>query len=112
MANLQFTPNYYYGAALAVGCAICGSLCNILIKKSAGIRSSSLVFFAGMFGIGVSGIGCVFDSDGNRILTDFEAMRLVDWLLLIGISLVGISAYFTMTAALQGPITIIFFYRD
>jgi hypothetical protein len=57
----QFTPGYYTGAAMAVGCAVCGSLCNIFIRKSAGIWSSSLVFFAGLFGIVVSVVGCLFD---------------------------------------------------
>ena len=97
----QFTPNYYTGAALAIGCAICGSLCNILIRKSVGVRSSTLVFFAGIFGIVVSVVGCFFDEDGNRILTNFESLSPADWTMLVGISLVGISAYFTMTAALQ-----------
>ena len=101
MFSFQFTPNYYTGVLLALGCAVCGSLCNILIKKSVGIRSSSLVFFAGIFGIGISIIGFFFDEDGNRIISNFESMAPVDWTLLVGISLVGISAYFSMTAALQ-----------
>jgi hypothetical protein len=75
-----------------------------LIKKSTGVRSSTLVFFAGMFGIAVSILGCLFDHDGNRIVSDLEALAPADWSLLVGVSMVGISAYFTMTAALQvGP---------
>ena len=98
---MKFTSGYYTGVTLAVGCAICGSLCNILIKKAVGVGSSSLVFFAGIFGIFVSAVGCFFDEDGSRIISNFESMVTLDWILLVGISLVGISGYFTMTYALQ-----------
>ena len=99
--HFQFSPGYYTGVGLALACAVCGSLCNILINKSEGIRSSSLVFFAGFFGILVSLVSCLFDEDASRIFLSFETIRGLDWTLLVGISCVGISAYFTMTAALQ-----------
>jgi drug/metabolite transporter (DMT)-like permease len=86
---------------MAMGCAICGSLCNILINKCDQIRSTILVFYAGLCGVFASIIGCLLQADTNRIVTDLESLLPMDWVILIMTSLVGIMAYFAMTAALK-----------
>ena len=65
------------------------------------MTSSSLVFFAGVFGIVVSIVGCLFDQNGNRIVLSFEEMSATDWIVLTAIAVVGITAYFTMTVSLK-----------
>ncbi len=86
---------------MALSCAVMGALCNILINKCEKIRSTVLVFYGGVCGIFVALIGWLMDPNSNMILTNFEALKAFDWVLLISISLIGICAIFTMTAALK-----------
>ena len=92
---------YYDGVLMAIGCAICGSLCNILINKCDRVPSTNLVFHAGLCGILTSILGCWAEADTNRIITDMETLTAIEWVILAMISMLGIMAYFTMTAALK-----------
>ena len=92
---------YFKGVLMGIGCAVMGAFCNILINKCSKVRSTVLVFYGGAAGIIVALLGWLIDPESNKILTNFEDLRATDWILLCVISLVGISAIFTMTAALK-----------
>ena len=93
---------YYTGVALAAGCAFSGAVCNILIRECHGrVRTLSLVLHAGLAGIVVGLLGCAWDPDNSRLLYNIRTLSAIDWLILIGISAVGMMAYVTMTAALK-----------
>ena len=93
---------YYTGVALAAGCAFSGAVCNILIRECHGrVRTLSLVLHAGLAGIVVGLMGCAWDPDNSRLLLNIRTLSALDWLILIGISAVGMLAYVTMTAALK-----------
>ena len=92
---------YYNGVLMAMGCAVCGSLCNILINKCDQVRSTMLVFQAGLAGIVTSVLGCWLEANTNRIVTNMEALTAVEWVVLSMISMLGILAYFSMTASLK-----------
>ena len=100
--------SYYVGVAMAISCAICGALSNIIISsKCSGVSSTILVLQCGLAGIFVSIIGCFIDDalddndgKGSRILFNIKELCFVDWTVLLMISTVGILAYLTLMEAL------------
>ena len=92
--------NYFFGATMALACALCGSLSNVLISKCQNVASTTLVLVCGLFGVLIGVVGCYMEED-SRILFDMEAMDSEDWLELLVISAIGILAYFAMTLALK-----------
>ena len=87
MINLD-NKNYYVGVTLALSCAIFGSLCNILINKCDQIKSSLLVFYAGVSGIIISILVCLANSKEN--FYHLGELKATDWLILTFLSLSGI----------------------
>ena len=81
--------NYYKGVLMALGCSIMGSLINILIKKCEKIRSTVLVFYSGGCGIIVSLISWIISPDSKLMLLNFEEMKISNWALIAGISIIG-----------------------
>merc|ERR1712141_584887 len=96
---MQDNENYYVGVTLALSCAIFGSLCNILINKCDQIKSTLLVFYAGISGIIISILGCLANSQENFF--HLGELKATDWLILTFLSLSGILGYFTMTISLK-----------
>merc|ERR1712141_232228 len=96
---IQDNKNYYVGVTLALSCAIFGSLCNILINKCDQIKSSLLVFYAGVSGIIISILVCLANSKEN--FYHLGELKATDWLILTFLSLSGILGYFTMTISLK-----------
>ena len=86
---------------MAIGCSIMGALSSILVKKCEKIRSTVLVFYSGACGIIVALISWIIDTESKKTLIHFEQMNVSDWALLCIISIIGIAAIFTMTAALK-----------
>ena len=84
--------NYYTGVTMALTCAIFGSLCNILINKCDQVRSTLLVFYAGISGIIISVLGCLVNS--QETFSHLGELVVIDWLILTVISLVGILGKF------------------
>ena len=80
---------------------ITGALCNILINKCHRIRSTVLVFFAGLGGIIISILAWMLDRNSSTVLTSMEHLEAFGWAILSMISLIGILAIFAMTAALK-----------
>ena len=97
--------SYYFGAALAVACAICGSLCNVCIFLCGDeVSSAGLVFYTGIGGIVIAIIGCYADdgdSGASRMLFSLESLSPTDWGVLLMISALGVLAYLAMTQALK-----------
>lgn len=99
---------YYIGVALAVACAVCGALRNIVVsQKCIGISTTLLLSQCGLAGFFVSIIGCFIDDalgDGNgkgsRILFNMKELGIMDWTILFMISTVGILSYFALMEAL------------
>ena len=73
---------------MALSCAIFGSLCNILINKCDQIKSTLLVFYAGVSGIIISILGCLANSHEN--FYHLGELKATDWLILTFLSLSGI----------------------
>ena len=73
---------------MALSCAIFGSLCNILINKCDQIKSTLLVFYAGISGIIISILGCLANSQEN--VYHLGELRITDWMILSLLSLSGI----------------------
>ena len=101
-------PTYYIGVGLAVGCAICGALRNVIVnKKCAGISSTLLLSQCGIAGFIVSIIGCFIDDSmgegsekGSLILLNLRSLSFMDWIVMFMISTVGILSYFALMEAL------------
>ncbi|TRY71642.1 hypothetical protein TCAL_03122 [Tigriopus californicus] len=98
--KIQRSEQYFYGACLAISCALCGAMCNILIKKCDGISSTSLVFVAGIAGILISVVGCVLD-ETDHIISSMEELTPMTWFILLVLSFIGVLAYLSMTEALK-----------
>ena len=73
---------------MALTCAIFGSLCNILINKCDQVKSTLLVFYAGISGIIISILGCLVNS--QETFSHLGELVVIDWLILTVISMVGI----------------------
>ena len=95
------TSDYYFGVAMALSCAICGALCNILINKCEGISSTALVFYTGVAGILISVVGCSTDNDEDHLVERMSALTPASWSVLVLISFLGVLAYLCMTQALK-----------
>lgn len=98
--KIQRSEQYFYGACLAISCALCGAMCNILIKKCDGISSTSLVFVAGIAGILISVVGCFLD-ETDHIIPSMEELTPMTWFILLVLSFIGVLAYLSMTEALK-----------
>jgi drug/metabolite transporter (DMT)-like permease len=92
--------HYFKGAALAVGTALCGAICNIAITKCVHVHSTMLVFLTGLAGIGIAIVGCATQNE-ESIINKLESLTLSNWAILVMISLIGILAYFTLTESLR-----------
>ena len=77
---------------MALTCAIFGSLCNILINKCDQVRSTLLVFYAGISGTIISILGCLVNS--QETFSHLGELVVIDWLILTVISMVGILGKF------------------
>ena len=110
--------DYNLGVAMALGCAVCGSLCNVLIGGVGGaVDSLTLVLQTGLAGVALGVLGCVLTDDGiawgadvdvfggaggsSRILFSLESLTAADWASLLTLSALGVLAYFSMTEALR-----------
>ena len=99
---------YYIGVALAVSCAVCGAIRNIVVsKKCIGISTTLLLSQCGLAGFFVSIIGCFMDDalgdengKGSRILFNMRELGVMEWIILFMISTVGILSYFALMEAL------------
>ena len=106
--SFDHDSSYYIGVALAVGCAICGALRNIIVsKKCSRISSTLLLSQCGVAGFLVSIIGCFIDDsmsegsgEGSLILLKLRDLSVMDWTVMFMISTVGILSYFSLMEAL------------
>ena len=97
-----FTGNYYFGVILAIGCAVCGSLCNIAISRvGSDVSSTGLVFYSGLGGIVVAIVGSLADRQVDRVVGAIESFSVDSWIILVAVSAVGIVGYLFYTASLK-----------
>ncbi len=97
-----YTSDYYFGVFLALGCAVCGSLCNITISRVGGdVSSSALVFYGGVAGMVVAVAGSFAEREAEHVMFSLGALSLVSWGLILAISTVGVVGYLTYTASLK-----------
>ena len=97
-----FTGNYYFGVILAIGCAVCGSLCNITINRvGSDVSSTGLVFYSGLGGIVVAIVGSLADRQVDRVVGAIESFSVDNWVILVAVSAVGIVGYLCYTASLK-----------
>ena len=97
-----FTANYYFGVILAIGCAVCGSLCNITINRvGSDVSSTGLAFYSGLGGIVVAIVGSLADRQVDRVVGAIESFSVDNWVILVAVSAVGIVGYLCYTASLK-----------
>ena len=97
-----FGANYYFGVVLAVGCAVCGSLCNIAISRVGGdVSSTGLVFYSGLGGVAVAITGSLADRQVDRVVGAIGSFSVDSWIILVTVSAVGIVGYLCYTASLK-----------
>jgi len=97
-----FTADYYFGVILAIGCAVCGSLCNIAISRvGSDVSSAGLVFYSGLGGIVVAIVGSLADRQVDRVVGAIGSFSVDNWVILVAVSAVGIVGYLCYTASLK-----------
>ena len=97
-----FGANYYFGVILAMGCAVCGSLCNIAISRVGGdVSSTGLVFYSGLGGVAVAILGSLADRQVDRVVGAIGSFSVDSWIILVTVSAVGIVGYLCYTASLK-----------
>ena len=97
-----FGANYYFGVILAMGCAVCGSLCNITISRVGGdVSSTGLVFYSGLGGVAVAILGSLADRQVDRVVGAIGSFSVDSWIILVTVSAVGIVGYLCYTASLK-----------
>ena len=97
-----FSGNYYFGVILAIGCAVCGSLCNITINRVGNdVSSTALVFYSGLGGVVVAIVGSLADRQMDRVVGAIESFSVDNWVILVAVSAVGIVGYLCYTASLK-----------
>ena len=73
-----FTADYYFGVILAIGCAVCGSLCNIAISRvGSDVSSAGLVFYSGLGGIVVAIVGSLADRQEDILFLKHPTLYVV-----------------------------------
>ena len=97
-----FGANYYFGVILAMGCAVCGSLCNITISRvGSDVSSTGLVFYSGLGGVAVAILGSLADRQVDRVVGAIGSFSVDSWIILVTVSAVGIVGYLCYTASLK-----------
>ena len=96
------SARYYIGVALALGCALAGSLKPIVIKHlSNKMETLALVFYTGI-GCAVTALLAVFIDVGlKEIVEKMAESNSVTWIIVVLISALGIFGYFTFAASLK-----------
>ena len=94
--------NYYIGVALALGCAISGSLKPMVIKHLSGMfETLALVFFTGIGCAATVLLAGFIDVGAKDIVTEMAETNFVTWIIVTLISALGILGYFTFAASLK-----------
>ena len=94
--------SYYIGVALALGCAICGSLKPMVIKHlSNTFDTLALVFFTGIGCAATVLLAGFIDVGVKNIVAEMGETNSVTWIIVTLISAMGILGYFTFAASLK-----------
>ena len=94
--------NYYIGLALALGCAISGSLKPMVIKHLCTMfETLALVFFTGIGCAATVLLAGFIDVGAKDIVTEMAETNFVTWIVVTLISALGILGYFTFAASLK-----------
>ena len=92
---------YYIGAILGVLTAALDGLVNISINFCSEVHSLVLLWWSGLGGLIVSFITLTFHSQAKILNLEFSEVSNQQWIAYVGMSLVGLLAYFCMTKSLQ-----------
>ena len=95
------TKFYYIGVIIALSAALAKGVLNICVNQCAKIKSTVLMWWTGFGGFFVSLIAFTFDKNARMLSTQIFEITYTEWLLLLGISLSGLTGYFCMTKSLQ-----------
>ena len=94
--------SYYIGVALALGCAISGSLKPMVIKHlSNTFDTLALVFFTGIGCAATVLLAGFIDVGVKDIVAEMGETNSVTWIIVTLISAMGILGYFTFAASLK-----------
>ena len=92
----------YIGVALALGCALSGSLKAIIIRHiSNEIDPMALVFYAGFGGIAIALLASCIDGGIGQMMKEIKAADGKVWALLMTVSALGMLGYLTFAASLK-----------
>ena len=92
---------YYIGAILGVSTAALDGMVNISINFCSEVHSLVLLWWSGLGGLLVSLITLTFHSQAKILNLEFSEVTYQFWIAYLGMSLVGLLAYFCMTKSLQ-----------
>ena len=94
--------DYYAGVALALGCALSGSLKAIVIRHiSNEIDPLALVFYTGFGGIATALLASCVDGGLGLMVGEIKAADAQVWAILMTVSALGMLGYFTFAASLK-----------
>ena len=92
---------YLIGVVLALMCSFQGGAVNVSVAFCQDIPSTVLVFYSGLFGLGISFIGPTFDASQRLLSPQIVDIPWQAWGVMIFVSFSGLIAFVTMTKSLQ-----------
>ena len=102
MSYNSHSGDYYIGVALALSCALSGSLKAIVVRHiSNEIEPTALVFYTGFGGIATALLVSCVDGGIGRMVGEIKNADGELWGVLMAVSTLGMLGYFTFAASLK-----------